>query len=122
MEEKKKVMGDILETTKLLHKTVKEDKIDEINNILDKRQTLIENLTAIDARLKDSGEKNSDEQLDKLKEEIIALDKESKIAILKKGKELKEAYNSLDQKIKMGNLEISKEDIKPAGYFLNTKK
>ncbi len=113
-------------TNKLFSDVVNEN-IDELEESLEKRQALMDQIDEIDCKLStlnkvenDNTEVISKEIKSQLKD-IINMDSEITLLIAKKEREFRRKFTEIDLKIKTGNYDVEESEKKPKGYFLNTK-
>ena len=112
-------------TEDLLKATVNEDT-DEINQILEKRQSIMDKVdllhtTINNIEVENHEYKELDNKIKLILQKIIKIDDNIKISLLEKEREYRKKYLEVDIKLKTGNYDIDENDKKPKGYFLNTK-
>lgn len=123
-------------TQNILEISLEDDKdsissIDKYNQLMDKRQTLMNKIDIIDDKL--SRMKSDSNQVDDMEskgfieaniktvlKKIIDIDKKIKLNTEKELVSVKTRLNEIDKRLKTSDYELNEEDKKPKGFFLDT--
>ena len=127
LDRKLSLIKEIYLVTESLLKASLDERYEELNNLLEQRQSLMNQVDDIDIQIRNEDSKANynmaivEEQVqDKLKQ-IIEIDNRAKKILSNKELEIRRKFYEIDKKIKTGNYDVLESEQKPKGYYLNTK-
>ena len=129
LNKKSELIKEMKKITENMLSSVIADDLDEYENLLDKRQALMDAADAVNIKIAETADikagdlafKSVQAEINKDLKEIIEINEKIKKHTLTEIKKARAEYSEADKKIQKRDFEFEDEDKKPSGYFINQR-